>query len=186
MKQLTFPKGLSARRQRARSIPAGDQTPERSRAKQVLTLSAALTLGFVLVITLTRLVMTAVHPGGFVSALTPYQSIQPGITLDAIRPFACGVHYFSYETREENCDLTQVGLRLRRVTLTLQGSRVSKVTFSGNGIQVADLVQVWGRPDTIVKENGLFNARWESGIQAIMPGEHGFSFHLPVTLVVLS
>lgn len=186
MNQPAISYRLTHRRRRIQTVTGEIQTSERRLRNSVVKGAAALSLGFVTVVVVMRLVMTGIFPEGFVSALTPYQSIQPGISVAASRAFDCGPHYFSPETREEHCDLNRVGDKLHLVTLTFQLGKVSKVTFVGNGIQVADVVQLWGRPDSIDSEKGLFTLRWERGILAYAQGVNLFGYQLPVRLVVLT
>ncbi len=186
MKQLTFPYRFTPRRWPAQTITSDLQTSERRTRSPLMRGIAILTLALVMAITFIRIVMTSAYPDGFTSALTPYQLIQPGITVADSRAYGCGVYYFFHETREQRCDLNQVGDKFQRVTLSFEHGKVSKVTFLGSGIQVVDAVQLWGRPDSIASKGGLFTLRWESGILAYARGVNRFSFHLPIHLVVLT
>lgn len=175
---------LGARRRRTQSIPAENKGTAR-KVRPVVTLAVVFTLGFITLITVSRIVMTAVYPEGFVSALKPYQSLQPGIALTAINPNRCGPRYFSHDTREEKCDVELVGDKLSQVTLVLQGNTVEKVTFVSSSAQVGDLIQLWGRPDSITKKQGIFTLHWDSGILAIAKGRHTFNYQLPVVTAIL-
>ena len=175
---------LGARRQRTQSIPAENQGTARN-VRPVVTLAFVFTLGFITLITVSRIVMTAVYPEGFVSALKPYQSLQPGIALTAMNPNRCGPRYFSHDTREEKCDVELIGDKLSQVTLALQGNTVEKVTFVSSGAQVGDLIQLWGRPDSITKKQGIFTLHWDIGILTIAKGRHSFNYQLPVVTAIL-
>ena len=184
MNQPAIPYQLS--RRRIQTVTGEIQTSKRHFRNSVVKGAAALTLGFVTVVVVMRLVMTGIFPEGFVSALTPYQWIQPGITVTSIEMVDCGPRYFSLHTREEQCDLNRVDGRLQRVTLTFQLDQVSKVAFIGSGIQMADLVQLWGRPNSIVNTNGLMTLHWEPGIVAYATGGAHFAYQLPIQTVILT
>lgn len=186
MNQPAIPYRLTQRRRRIQTVTGEIQTSKRRLRNAVVKGAAMLTLGFVTVVVVMRLVMTGIFPEGFVSALTPYQWIRPGITVTSIQTVDCGPRYFSLETREEQCDLNRVGGRLQRVTLTFQHDQVKKVVFIGSGIQMADLVQLWGRPHAIVNTSGLMTLRWEGGIVAYATGGTHFAYQLPIKTVILT
>src|SRR5688572_29878039 len=154
----------ASRQRAAQAIPAGYPGSTSRRANPVLTAAMVLTLGFMLLIAVTRTAMSAVYPGGYINAFVAYQTAQPGTKLASLPPDMCGAHYASFATHEEQCDLALVSGLFSRVTLTLHGGVVAKVTFVGNGAQIGDLIQQWGRPDSIVHQYGMYTLTWSAGV----------------------
>jgi hypothetical protein len=171
---------------RTRAIPADEPRPTRRKGSLLVTLATAFMLSFMLLIALTRIGTTVANPGGYISAIAAYQSIQPSIPYSALKPHTCGPHYASPMTYEQQCDVTLVSDAFRKVTLTIEAGKLKKVTLLSQHAKVGDLVQVWGRPDSIIQEHGIFTMRWEGGILATAAGRSWFNYLLPVKTVVLS
>lgn len=157
----------ASRQRAAQAVPAGYPSVSNRRVSPVVLAAVALTLGFMLLIAVTRTAMSAVYPDGYVNAFVAYQTAQPGIKLATLPSDTCGAHYASFATHEEQCDMALVSDRFSRVTLTLKGGTIAKMSFMGNGVQVGDMIQQWGRPDSIVHQYGMYTLTWNAGIVAV-------------------
>jgi hypothetical protein len=58
--------------------------------------------------------------------------------------------------------------------------------FAVKGLEVGDLVQRWGRPDQVQRNNHYYRLYWKSGMSAVARATGWFTLEASVEMVTLN
>lgn len=149
--------------------------------KATATLTAMALVIFFSISTLNRL-----HHPAYRDPFNAYNSISPGQPIAALKQHRCMAADQTQSPQESTyCQIKPSQGHILLISVLMRNGLIHTLSFSIDGLQVADLVQRWGRPDVIQQGRNLYIARWEEGVYATATTEQHFSYSAPVQLVTI-
>jgi hypothetical protein len=139
-------------------------------------------------ITLTVLAGTALaYPDGYPDPFAPYDEVMPGQPAKALEVYPCVSHVSLHGEGQHNlCYIWPEEAIFRSITATVCNEIILDLTFNVKNVQIVDLVELWGRPDTIDEVPRAYRLRWDEGIYAVSSATERFTFQSFVVLVSIS
>jgi hypothetical protein len=143
-------------------------------------------LAFVVVlVTLARTALAA--PVAYADPFVPYDAIVPGQSAMVLAQYSCSFVYTGHYTADETgyCQIHPEDGPIVMVTVTVRDGAVQRLSFIVQDILFGDLVQRWGRPDTLHKGGRFYVARWSEGVYATAQTYQWFTYQSNVHHVSL-
>lgn len=149
------------------AFPSFARTAPFSWSRLVLQIAIPLAMLIAIAIILLRSTLESVYDVGYVDPFAVYDPIAPGQPTSVLNNYPCQVPTVpTYLRTKPICVLYFDKGVFSKVVVSASGETIVSVTFTGNGLELLDLVQRWGQPDYEWETYRGKGLRWKIGVDA--------------------
>jgi len=118
------------------------------------------------------------YPGGYPDPFTQYEEIMPGQPVQKLQVYGCYKDYPDSYPPSSTCLLNYPDETVfKGVQAFAKDGIIWQITFFGGDLQVVDLIQHFGTPQTITLKATSYTLSWEDKIYAFVPLKAGHFNH---------
>jgi hypothetical protein len=130
------------------------------------------------------------HMHGYADPFAPYEGMMPGQWMGTPRNLPCDFQIIPGYVEVTDCEIHSSDGPFVSVTSSVFDGKFVRTWFSERNLSIGDIVQHWGRPDTVAKDARSFYVFWnEQGLLGIIDpvGAIGsFNYMRPVESFTIS